>query len=94
MFNNIEKIFKSLVGANFFISVVITYKIFILNNYSFLEMSAGLVITAIYASIWFYALYKIYNFSKSGLRIYISLTIIGFFSILYRIYHILIKQFI
>ncbi len=78
MFKNIEKIFQSLVWLNFFISIIITIKIFIRNNYSFYEISTGLVITIIYASVWFYALYKIYNFSKNGLRIYISLTLLGF----------------
>tara|TARA_B100000073_G_C23304130_1_gene399907 strand:+ start:8 stop:388 length:381 start_codon:yes stop_codon:yes gene_type:complete len=78
MFKNIEKIFKSLVWSNFFISIIITFKIFMINNYHFLEVSAGLIITSIYASVWFYSLYKIYNFSKSGLRIYISLTLLGF----------------
>ena len=78
MFKNIEKIFKSLVWSNFFISIIITFKIFMINNYHFLEVSAGLIITFIYASVWFYSLYKIYNFSKSGLRIYISLTLLGF----------------
>ena len=85
MFKNIEKIFKTLILVNCFISVVITLKIFI-NNYTFSEMSMGLLITIIYGSIWFYSLYKIYNFSKIGLRIYISLTFLGFYSIFYRIY--------
>ena len=77
MLKNIEKIFKTLILVNCFISVVITLKIFI-NNYTFSEMSMGLLVTIIYGSIWFYALYKIYNFSKAGLRIYISLTFLGF----------------
>ena len=79
MFKNIEKIFKSLVWSNFVISVFITLKIFANNNYNFSsEISIGLLITFIYAGIWFYALYKIYNFSKFGLRIYICCTLLGF----------------
>ena len=78
MFKKLENIFKSLVWANFFISVIITLKIFVRNNYSLTELSTGLIITIIYASIWFYSLYKIYNFSRSGLRIYVSLTLLGF----------------
>ena len=78
MFKNIEQIFRTLILINFFISVVITLKICIRNNYTFSEMSIGLLITIIYGSIWFYSLYKIYNFSKIGLRIYISLTFLGF----------------
>ena len=65
MFKNIEQIFKTLILINSFISVVITLKIFIKNNYTFSEMSTGLLITIIYGSIWFYSLYKIYNFSNN-----------------------------
>ena len=78
MFKNIEQIYKTLILINCFISVVITLKIFIRNNYTFSEMSMGLLVTIIYGSIWFFSLYKIYNFSKIGLRIYISLTFLGF----------------
>ena len=78
MVNNIEKIFKGLVWANLFISIIITVNIFIRNSYSFVDISTGLIITIIYASVWFYSLYKIYNFSKFGLRAYISLTLLGF----------------
>ena len=38
----------------------------------------GLVITTCYAAIWFFSLYKIYNFSKFGLYLYISLIFLGF----------------
>ena len=79
MFKNIEKIFKSLVLINFFISVLITIKVFTNYSYNFSsEISIGLLITFIYAGIWFYSLYKIYNFSKFGLRIYICCTFLGF----------------
>ena len=78
MINNIEKIFKGLVLGNSFISVIITVKIFYKNNYNLQDVSWGLLIMVIYALIWFYSLYKIYNFSRFGLKIYISLTILGF----------------
>ena len=78
MKKNIEKVYKSLVWSNLFISIIITFKIFVINNYSFSEMSIGLIITVIYGTIWFYSLYKLYNFSKSGLKLYICLTILGF----------------
>ena len=78
MLKNIEKVFRSLIWLNFFISIIITVKIFLRNNYNLLEISTGLIVTTLYALIWFYSLYKIYNFSKMGLRIYISLTLIGF----------------
>ena len=78
MFKNVEKIFKTLILINFLISVVITIKIFVLNNFNISEISTGFLITIIYGFIWFYSLYKLYNFKKIGLRIYISLTFLGF----------------
>ncbi|MBF95894.1 MAG: hypothetical protein CFH34_01169 [Alphaproteobacteria bacterium MarineAlpha9_Bin4] len=74
----IEKLFKSLVLVNGLISVIITIKIFNKNNYNLEYISTGLLIMTIYAGIWFFSLYKIYNFSKFGLRLYISLTFLGF----------------
>ena len=79
MLKNIEKTFKSLVLINFFISVLITIKVFTNFGYNFSsEISIGLLITFIYAGIWFYSLYRIYNFSKFGLRIYVCCTFLGF----------------
>ncbi len=78
MINNVEKIFKVLVLANSIISVIITIKIFYKNNYNLQNISGELLMISIYAIVWFYSLYKIYNFSKIGLKIYISLTILGF----------------
>ena len=79
MFKNIEKIFKSLVLINFFISVLITLKVFInyfYNNSS--EISIGLLITFIYALSGFIHSIKYIIFQNSDLRIYISLTFLGF----------------
>ena len=60
MLKNIEKTFKSLVLINFFISVLITIKVFTNFGYNFSsEISIGLLITFIYAGIWFYSLYRI-----------------------------------
>ena len=79
MFKKIEKIFKNLVLINFVISVFITLKVFTNYNYNiYSEISIGLLVTFLYAGIWFYALYKIYNFSKFGLRIYICCSLLGF----------------
>ena len=79
MFKNIERIFKTLVLFNFVISVFITLKVFTNYNYNiYSEISIGLLVTFLYAGIWFYALYKIYNFSKFGLRIYICCSLLGF----------------
>ena len=76
--NKITGLFKSLILANSFISIIITIKIFYKNNYNFHEATAGLLIMFLYAGIWFYSLYKIYNFSKFGLRLYIIMTFLGF----------------
>tara|TARA_B100000029_G_C17315585_1_gene866116 strand:+ start:446 stop:814 length:369 start_codon:yes stop_codon:yes gene_type:complete len=76
--NQITSLFKSLILANSFISIIITIKIFYKNNYNFYEASTGLLIMLLYAGIWFYSLYKIYNFSKFGLRLYITMVFLGF----------------
>ena len=78
MLNQLEKLFKSLILANCFISIIIAIKIFHKNNYNFYDISPGLLIMFLYTGIWFYSLYKIYNFSKYGLKIYITLTFLGF----------------
>ena len=70
-----QKIYKGLIILNGLISIIITLRIFYKNNYSFENINIGLIAVIIYASIWFFSLYKIYNFSKIGLKIYISLTI-------------------
>lgn len=72
-----EKIFKTLVFANLLISIAITASIFDTNNYTFSDITMGLVITTCYAAIWFFSLYKIYNFKKLGLKLYITLVILG-----------------
>ena len=77
--NKLEKIFKSLIIVNFLISILITINIFYSNDYNFDQINLGLVITILYALIWFFSLYKIYNYSKIGLNLYISLTFLGFF---------------
>ena len=73
-----EKSLKSLIIANIIISIVITIKIFDKNSYSLSDLTPGLIITLIYAGIWFFSLYKIYNFSKFGLYLYMSLIFLGF----------------
>ena len=64
--------------ANFLISIAITINIFDQNNYTFSDFTVGLLITTCYALIWFFSLYKIYNFSKFGLYLYMSLIFLGF----------------
>ncbi len=76
--SQIVKLYKSLILANSFISIIIAIKIFYKNNYNFYEISTGLLIMLLYAGIWFFSLYKIYNFSKFGLRLYIAMIFLGF----------------
>ncbi len=73
-----DKLFKALVLLNGIISFVITIKIFNKNNYDLENISVGFVILTFYAIIWYYSLYKIYNFSKFGIKLYIILTVLGF----------------
>ena len=46
--------------------------------YNIEKISSRTFIIILYASTWFFSLYKIYNFSKIGLKIYIYMVIIGF----------------
>ncbi len=73
----IEKIYKSLVILNAFISLIITINILSKNNYNLDNVSIGLLVLLVYAGIWFFSLYKIYNFKKLGLKLYITLVILG-----------------
>ena len=70
------KFFKLLVVLNTFISIALTLHI-ILYNIDIINQKNILVI--VYALVWFFSLYKIYNFALLGLKIYISLVIMGFF---------------
>ena len=67
--------FRLLIALNIFVSIALTYIIILYNidYYNFLTF-----FIAIYASAWFFSLYKIYNFSKFGLKAYISMVILGF----------------
>ena len=64
-----------LIALNICVSIALTYIIVLYNidYYNFLTL-----FIAIYASAWFFSLYKIYNFSKFGLKAYISMVILGF----------------
>ena len=67
--------FRLLIALNICVSIALTYIIILYNidYYNFLTF-----FIAIYASVWFFSLYKIYNFSKTGLKAYISMVILGF----------------
>ena len=86
------KIFKLLVALNALTSILITYLIFLYNIEYF---DVKLIFILLYACIWFFSLYKIYNFSKLGLNIYISLVVLGFllnlfsdFKVLGKVYYV------
>ena len=67
--------FRLLVSINVLISIALT-AIIILYNIDYKNFLTLFI--AIYASAWFFSLYKIYNFSKFGLKAYISMVILGF----------------
>ena len=68
------KFFRFLIISNALVSLALTVYIF-LYNIEFINIKSLLVL--LYALMWFYSLYKIYNFSKLGLKLYISLVIMG-----------------
>ncbi len=73
-----ERFFKCLVILNALISFCITWNIFIINNYNFLNIDLTVVIILLYAGLWFFSLYKLYNLSNVGRLFYIYLVAIGF----------------
>ena len=69
------KIFKFLEILNSIASIVITHQI-ILYNLEYLDFKIYFIL--FYGFIWFFSLYKIYFFSKVGLKLYILLVTFGF----------------
>ena len=69
------KVYRFLVIFNTLISIAITHQI-ILYNIEFLSLKIYFIL--LYALLWFFSLYKIYYFSKIGLKIYILLVTFGF----------------
>ena len=69
------KVFKFLVILNTIASIAITHQI-ILYNLEFLNFKIYLIL--FYGFIWFFSLYKIYFFSKIGLKLYVLLVTFGF----------------
>ena len=67
--------FRLLVVLNISVSIALTYNIILYNIEYFNSIT---IFITIYASAWFFSLYKIYNFSKTGLKAYISMVILGF----------------
>ena len=69
------KIFKLLVIINSIPSIAITHQI-ILYNLEYLDYKIYLIL--FYGFIWFFSLYKIFYFSKIGLKLYVLLVTFGF----------------
>ena len=69
------KIFKFLVILNSIASIAITHQI-ILYNLEYLDFKIYFI--SFYGFIWFFSLYKIYYFSKVGLKLYVLLVTFGF----------------
>ena len=69
------KVYRFLVIFNTIISIAITHQI-ILYNIEYLNSKVYFIL--LYALIWFFSLYKIFYFSKIGLKIYILLVTFGF----------------
>ena len=67
--------FKVLIILNICVSITLTYTIILYNIEYFNYFT---IFITIYASAWFFSLYKIYNFSKNGLKAYISMVVLGF----------------
>ena len=67
--------FRLLIILNIFVSITLTYTIILYNIEYFNYFT---IFITIYASAWFFSLYKIYNFSKFGLKAYMSMVILGF----------------
>ncbi len=69
------KIFKFLVILNSIASIAITHQI-ILYNLEYLDFKIYFIL--FYGCIWFFSLYRIYCFSKVGLKLYVLLVTSGF----------------
>ena len=67
--------FRLLIVLNISVSIALTYNIILYNIEYFNSIT---IFITIYASAWFFSLYKIYNFSKNGLKAYMSMVIFGF----------------
>ena len=67
--------FKLLIILNICVSMFLTYTIILYNIEYFNYFT---ILITIYASAWFFSLYKIYNFSKNGLKAYMFMVFLGF----------------
>ena len=69
------KVFKILVILNTITSIAVTHQIIIYNS-EYLDFKIYFVL--FYGFIWFFSLYRIYFFSKVGLKLYVLLVTFGF----------------
>ena len=69
------KIFKLLVILNSIASIAITHQI-ILYNLEYLDFKIYFIL--LYGCIWFFSLYRVFYFSKVGLKLYVLLVTFGF----------------
>ena len=69
------KVFKCLVILNTIASIFITQQI-ILYNLEYLDHKIYFIL--LYGIIWFFSLFKIFYFSKVGLKLYVLLVTFGF----------------
>ena len=69
------KIFKFLVISNTVASIAITHQIFL---YNIEHLNFKIYFILFYALVWFYSLFKIFYFSKTGLKLYVLLVTFGF----------------
>ena len=67
-------IYKVLIIFNAITSIAITHQIILYNTEN---INIKLYFIFLYALIWFFSLYKLYNFSKIGLKLYILLVLFG-----------------
>ena len=69
------KVFKFLVILNTIASIAITHQI-ILYNLEYLDFKIYFIL--LYGCIWFFSLYRVFYFSKVGLKLYVLLVTFGF----------------
>jgi hypothetical protein len=69
------KVYKFLVILNTITSIAITHQI-ILYNLEYLDFKIYFIL--FYGFVWFLSLYRIYFFSKVGLKLYVLLVTFGF----------------
>ena len=69
------KFFKFLVILNTVVSIFITYQIIL---YNLENLAFKVYFILFYGLIWFFSLFKIYYFSKIGLKLYVLLVTFGF----------------